>query len=521
MSELDLVIRGGEVFDGTGAPSRRSDVGIVGDRIVALGDLSPKSAARTIDARHKVVAPGFIDIQSQSVFTLLADGRAQSHLRQGITTEIVGEGGSPGQLTPKILEQDPRYGEWLGALGLRHDWAGFAGWFDRLVQQGISPNVGAFCSVDLLRAEVVGLDHRMATTNEIDRMRALLERAMNEGTFGLATALVYPPAAYTTTDELVLLADVAARHGGMYASHVRGESGAVLTAIGEAIEIGERARLPVLVFHLKIAGRPNWGRMRELGELIEGARARGVAISACQYPYAAAGTGIIAPIPDWAQEGGPTQIVARLGDPETRARIRREMETRDALLGRIDFEAIQVESDRIGDIARARGEDPFDTYFSIVVEKRTNVFAIFHSMSEDDVRTAMRFPWVSIATDAEGTSPALGGNVHPRAYGTFPRVLGRFVRDQKVLSLAEALRKMTSLPATQLRITDRGTLREGAFADVVVFDEPTVADTATFEAPHSFPIGIETVVVNGVVTVSGSEHTGAKAGRPLRRPSQT
>lgn len=528
MSQLDLVIRGGEVFDGTGAPARRVDVGIAGDRIAVIGDLSSKSATRSIDARDSVVAPGFIDIQSQSVFTLLADGRGQSHVRQGITTEIVGEGGSPGQLTPKILDQDPRFREWLGALGLELDWKGFAGWFARLEERGVSVNVGAFASVDLLRAEAVGLAQRAATPLEIERMRGLLDGAMREGTFGLATALVYPPASYTSTDELVAIAEIAEKHGGIYASHVRGESGRVFTAIDEAIQIGERAGLPVLIFHLKIAGRPSWGRMHEVGALVESARARGLRISACQYPYAAAGTGICAPIPDWAQEGGPPALVARLRDPEMRARIRSEMENREAMLGRIDFDAIQIASvpaggdaslmgQRITQIARARNEDPWDTYFSVVVDNRTNVFAIFHSMSEDDVRTAMRFPWVSIASDAEATSPEQHGLVHPRAYGTFPRVLGRYVRDEAVLALPEAIRKMTSLPASQLGIADRGTLREGAFADVVVFDAKRVLDTATFEAPHAFPVGIETVVVNGIVTVEGGEHTGARAGRTLRK----
>lgn len=517
--DLDLVIRGGDLVDGTGAPARRADVGIRGDRIVAIGgDLSP--ARRAIDARGKIVAPGFIDIQSQSVFTLLADGNAESHVRQGITTEIVGEGGSPGQLTAKIIEQDPRYGEWLASLGLALDWRGFDGWFGKLEERGTSVNVGAFASVDLLRAEVVGLDDRPPTAAEVAAMRAILERAMREGTFGLATALAYPPASYTTTDELVALAEVAASHGGIYASHVRGESGRVFDAVGEAIAIGERAKLPVLVYHLKIAGRPSWGRMGEIGALFEDARSRGVAVSACQYPYAAAGAGIIAPIPDWAQEGGPPALIERLRDPTTRARIRREMDEREAFLGRVDFDAIQVGGRRIADLARERGEDPFETYFDLVVLHRTNLFVVYHSMSEDDVRTAMRFPWLSIATDAEATSPAQNMQVHPRAYGTFPRVFGRYVRDEKVLSLEDAVRKMTSLPASQLGLADRGVVREGAFADLVVFDPTTVLDRATFEAPHAYPVGIEHVVVNGVVTVDSGEHTGARAGRAVRSSSR-
>jgi dihydroorotase/N-acyl-D-amino-acid deacylase len=512
--DLDLVLRGGDLVDGTGAPARRADVGVSGDRVVAIGDLS--SARRIIDARGKVVAPGFIDIQSQSVFTLLADGNGESHVRQGITTEIVGEGGSPGQLTAKIIAQDPRYGEWLAALGLELDWRGFDGWFAKLEERGTSVNVGAFASVDLLRAEVVGLDDRAPTSDELGAMGAILDRSMREGTFGLATALAYPPASYTTTDELVALAEIAASHGGIYASHVRGESGRVFDAVAEAIAIGERAELPVLIYHLKIAGRPNWGRMPELGALIERARSRGVDVSACQYPYAAAGAGIIAPIPDWAQEGGPPALVQRLRDPATRARIRREMAEREAFLGRVDFDAIQVGDRRISAIARERNEDPFETYFDLVVEHRTNLFVVYHSMSEQDVRTAMRLPWLSIATDAEATSPAQAMKVHPRAYGTFPRVLGRYVRDERVLTLEDAVRKMTSLPASQLGLDDRGVVREGALADLVVFDPETVLDRATFEAPHAYPIGIEHVVVNGVVTVDSGEHTGRRAGRPVR-----
>jgi len=525
--ELDLVVRRGSLVDGTGEAARVVDVGVRGDRIVAVGDLSAISATRVIDADGKMVAPGFIDVQSQSVLTLLADGNAESHVRQGITTEIVGEGGAPGQMTVKILAQDARYPEWLAALGLELDWTGFTGWFERLERQGISVNAGSFTSIDLLRAEVVGLEDRPARADEIARMREILDATMSEGTFGLATALVYPPASHTSTDELVAVAEIAAKRGGIYASHVRGESGRVFDAIGEAITIGERARLPVLVYHLKIAGRPNWGRMPEVGALIEDARARGVAISACQYPYAAAGTGICAPIPDWAQEGGPTALVERLRAPETRARIRAEMETRDAMLGRIDFDAIQIASvpadgdhslmgKRVSEIARARGRDPFEIYFDVVTDHRTNVFAIFHSMSEDDVRTAMQFPWVSIASDAEATSPAQHGLVHPRAYGTFPRVLGRYVRDAKVLTMPEAIRKMTSLPASQLGIVDRGVVREGAFADLVIFDPARVADTATYEAPHAYAVGIEHVIVNGVVTIDAGDHTGARAGRPIR-----
>jgi N-acyl-D-aspartate/D-glutamate deacylase len=503
MAELDLIVRGGELVDGTGARARRADVGIVGDRVRRVGDLASTTAARTIDARGKVVCPGFVDVQSQSVFTVLADGRAESHVRQGITTELVGEGGAPGQLTRKVMEQDSRFAAWLSALGLELDWDGYRGWCTRLERQGISVNVGSFASVDLLRAEAVGLEDRPPTDAELEQMKAILARAMDDGCFGLATALVYPPASFTSTDELVALAEVAAQKGGMYASHVRGESGRVFDAVAEAIAIGRRARLPVLVYHLKIAGRGNWGRMDALCSHLEDA-----GVAACQYPYAAAGTGICAPLPDWTHEGGTQALLARLRDPDVRARIRHEMESRDALLGRVDYEAIELDGKRLGD---------FDAYVDAVLASEGAAFAIFHSMSEDDVRTAMRRPWVSVASDAEATSPALGGQVHPRAYGTFPRVLGRYVREEKVLTLEEAIRKMTSLPASQVGLDDRGVLREGALADVVVFDPDRVIDTATFGKAHSFPIGIETVIVNGVVTVDEEAHTGARAGRPVQR----
>jgi len=532
MSDFDLIVRGGDVLDGTGAPARRVDIGVRGDRIAMIGDLGGTRGAREVQARGMVVAPGFVDIQSQSIFSLLADGDASSHVRQGITTELIGEGGSPGLLTPRILEEDSRYVGWLGALGLTMDWSGFEGYLRRVERSGTAVNLGAFASVDLVRARVMGQDARKATPGEMDAMRALVTESMREGAFGLAAALAYPPASYLGTGELVTLARAGGELGGIYITHVRGESGSVMDSVGEAIAIGEGASLPVVVFHLKVAGRASWGKMPALCALLEAARQRRVRVSACQYPYAVAGTGLAAPMPDWAQEGGPDAVVARLRDAAARARIRSEMESRDALLGRIDFDAIEVASvpaggdedavgKRISAIASARKQDAWDVYFGLLEAHRANVFALYHSMSEDDVRTAMAMPWVSIATDAEATSPRglLGKiRVHPRAYGTFPRVLGRYVREERVLTLEDAIRKMTSLPAAQVGLVDRGTLKPGAFADIVVFDPAEVLDTATFAAPHAFSIGIHTVVVNGKVTVEAGEHTGARAGRALFGP---
>jgi N-acyl-D-aspartate/D-glutamate deacylase len=354
---------------------------------------------------------------------------------------------------------------------------------------------------------------------------------MSEGAFGLATALIYPPASYASTDELVALAKVSARYGGIYISHVRNEGDRVDAAMREAIEVGLRAKLPVVVFHLKVSGKRNWGRMAEVVALLEDARARGVAISACMYPYTFSGTGLAAQLPGWAQEGGAEKMVLRLRDPAERARMREEMTRGGSGLGGVDLTTIQIgavppETDqsvmgkRIPEIAASRGKDPWETYFDLLVETRGNALALYHSMNEADLRVAMRAPWVSIATDAEATHPKgeLGRqHVHPRAYGTFPRVLGRYVREAAVFDLPEAIRKMTGLPASQVGLLDRGTLRVGAFADIVTLDPNNVVDLATAERPHQFSRGIMHVVVNGVLTVDREQHTGARAGRALRR----
>jgi N-acyl-D-aspartate/D-glutamate deacylase len=358
---------------------------------------------------------------------------------------------------------------------------------------------------------------------------------MQQGAFGFATALIYPPASYTKTDELVALAQVAAKYGGLYISHVRGESFRVREAIGEAIQIGGAAHLPVVIYHLKIGAKANWGHMADIGALVDSARARGADVSACQYPYMAGGTGLQATLPGWAQEGGREKMLERLRDPRQRARMKHDIEANtevENLLAGATFDGVQIASvppdkdqsivgKRLSQIASERGQDNWDTLFAILLENDGRVGALYHMMSEEDVKTAMQFPWVSVGTDSAAIKPEgeLGrGQPHPRSYGTFPRILGRYVRELHVLALPEAIRKMTSLAAAQLKIVNRGTLKEGYFADVVVFDPATVADTATYEKPHQFPIGINTVVVNGVVTVRNGRHTGAHAGRALFGP---
>lgn len=529
--EFDLVIRGGDLIDGTGQPARRADVGIKGDRITAIGDLSARRAGQTLDASGKAVAPGFIDTQGQSGITLLADGRGESHIRQGITSEIIGEGNSPAFWSAQTIDGDA-----LQRFGLAFDWNSFDGYFQRLEDRGTSINVGTLVPATMARREVVGLDDRNPTPQEMARMEAFVDRGMRDGAFGLSSALIYPPGSYAETDELIALARVASRHNGIYVSHVRGESFRLQQAIAEAIDIGQKARLPVVIFHLKVAARKQWGTMPKVGEMIFAAIARGERVSATQYPYTAGGTGLLAVLPGWAQEGGRPQTIERLKDPGIRARIRREIETTiegwENLVAGAGFDGIQIASlppqadqallgKRLSQIAAERGQDPWETLFQLLIDTEGRVGALYHMMSEEDVRTAMKYGFVTIGTDAAAIRPEgeLGrGQPHPRAYGTFPRVLGRYVREEKVLELREAVRRMTSLAAAQFNIPLRGILREGFYADVVVFDPATVIDRATFEKPHQYPMGIEHVIVNGVVTVTPNGHTGAKAGRRLVGP---
>ena len=404
-----------------------------------------------------------------------------------------------------------------------------------LQSRGTSINLGSFAPVAAIREQVLGMQNRAPTAEELKREQEILERAMQQGAFGFATALIYPPASYTQTDELVALARVAAQYGGVYISHVRGESFRVKEAIAEAIDIGRQAKLPVVIYHLKIGAKSNWGHMDDIRAEIEAARASGVDVSACQYPYTAGGTGLPATLPGWAQEGGREQMLERLKNPDERAKIRRDVEANtevENLLAGATFEGVQIASvppdkdqsivgKRLSQIAAERHQDDWDTLFAVLIDNDGRVGALFHMMSEDDVKTAMRFPWVSVGTDSAAIRPdgPLGaGQPHPRSYGTFPRILGRYVRDEHVLELPDAIRKMTSLAASQLKLADRGTIKEGFFADLVVFDPKTVADVGTFEKPQQYPVGIDTVIVNGSVTVEGGRHTGVHAGRALFGP---
>ncbi len=531
--KFDLIIRGGQVVDGGGQPPQRADVGIFGDRIARVGDLSAEAAGRIIDATGLMVAPGFIDVQGQSGTTLLADGNAESHLRQGITTEIIGEGGSPAFWTPGSDDGDS-----LAPFGVAFDWKDFNGYFDKLRQLGTTVNIGTFVPATTVRRAVIGLENRPPTAEELSRMEAMVDQAMRDGAFGLSSALIYVPGTFAKTDELLALAKVAARHKGIYISHIRGESFNLFNAIDEAIGIGRDAGLPVVIYHLKVGAKANWGRMNEAVAAIDKANAAGVRVSATMYPYAAGGTGLAATLPLWVQEGGRQRMLERLKDPATRARAQQEIETKldgwENLLMAATFDGIQVASvprefdqsiigKRISEIAAERKADPWDVYFRLLIDSGGRIGALYHMMSEQDVATGLRAHFVTIGTDssalrAEGILAQ--GSPHPRSYGTFPRVLGKYAREEKHMSMQAAVHRMTGLAAAQMGIRDRGLIRERFMADLVIFNPSTIRDTATYERPHQYPIGIEYVLVNGVTALDPKGLTGARPGRPVYGPAK-
>jgi N-acyl-D-amino-acid deacylase len=530
---FDLIVRGGQVVDGSGQAPQRADVGIIGDRIARIGDLASESGGRVIDATGLIVAPGFIDVQGQSGTTLLADGNGESHLRQGITTEIIGEGGSPAFWTPGSDDGDS-----LAPFGLTFDWKDFNGYFDTLRQRGTTINVGTFVPATMVRRAIIGMDNRPPTAEELSRMEAMVDRAMRDGAFGLSSALIYVPGTFARTDELVALAKVAAKYKGIYISHIRGESFNLFNAIDEAIGIGRDAGLPVVIYHLKVGAKANWGRMNEAVAAIEKANAGGVRVSATMYPYTAGGTGLAATLPLWVQEGGRDKMLERLKEPATRAKARHEIETKldgwENLLMAATFDGIQVASvprefdqaivgKRITEIATERKADPWDVYFALLIDTGGRVGALYHMMSEEDVKTGLRAGFVTIGTDSSALRSEgvlAQGSPHPRSYGTFPRVLGKYARDEKIFEMQTAVHRMTGAAAAQMGLRDRGILRERFMADLVVFNPKTVKDTATYERPHQYPTGIEYVVVNGVTVLDQKGLTGARPGRPVYGPAR-
>jgi dihydroorotase/N-acyl-D-amino-acid deacylase len=531
---FDLVIRNGRIVDGTGSPWYSGDVGIRDGRIAAIGRLDGAGATRTVDAGGKVVAPGFIDMLGQSELAILANPSLPSKIFQGITTEITGEGGSPAPLDDAIIAAD-RTG--YDQLGITPDWRTLSQYYARLERQRIGINIATYVGATQVRRMVLGDDDKDPTPAQLDRMRELVRQAMRDGAVGLSTSLQYPPAPYAETAELVALAGEAAKFGGVYATHLRSESDEILPAIDEAIRIGREAGIPVEIWHLRTAGKKNWGRMPEVVARIDSARRQGVDLAADTYAYPAWFNSFSAFVPPWAHDGGTARLLERLRDPEVRRRIRRDMESDDAawdnswkkisgpeaiMIGAVQNPGLRrFQGKTLADIAQDRSADPIDALLDFLLEDKAYTSVAVFGMSEPDVALALKQPWVSVNCDSEGAAPEgilSRSHPHPRAYGTFPRILRKYVREEKLLTLEDAIRKFTSLPAQRMRLGDRGVVKVGMWADLVVFDPETVRDRATFARPHQLAEGMRWVLVNGVPVLAEGKATGELPGRVLRGP---
>lgn len=540
MSESRVLIRGGRIVDGTGNPWFYGDVVLAGDQIEAL--LPPGQADATagtlVDATGMVVCPGFIDILSHSHISLMRDGRCLSKITQGVTTEIMGEGWTPapvgGRFTEPFQDLPPSEAgsirEWIERA---REWRHFGDWLRELAARGVAPNIGSFLGGGTLREYAKGMDLGPATRDELAVMRGVVEQAMDDGAFGVSYALIYPPNSYVETDELVEVCRVVGQRGGMYITHMRSEAEGLLAAVEESIEIGRRADLPVEIYHLKASGRPFWPLMARAIERIAAARASGLDVTADQYPYAASGTGLDAILPPWTAAGG--HFFEVLSDPAQRARIRADVLAPsgdwEAMAQHVTPEGIMpVQFDRpehrsyagkrLSEIAELRGQHWLDAAIELLLAERHRIFTIYFSQDEENVRLGLRQPWVKVSTDAGGVDPAWAreqGPTHPRAYGSYPRVLGRYVREEHVISLEEAIRKMSGAPAARLGLWRRGVLRPGALADVVIFDPATIGDRATYEDPHQLSVGMRDVWVNGERVLADGAHTGVLPGRVVGR----
>jgi N-acyl-D-amino-acid deacylase len=534
---FDVLIRGGDVYDGSGKAPRRADVGINADRIAAVGDLAGATGKTVVDARGLAVAPGFINMLSWSTESLLADGRSQSEIRQGVTTQVMGEGWSWGPVNAAIKKRmkaeqtDFKY---------EIEWTTLSDYLYFLQRRRISTNVASFLGAATVREYVVGLANRKASAAQMEQMRRLVEREMRAGALGIASALEYAPGYYADTQELIELCKVAARYKGKYITHLRSEGARLLEAIDEAITISAEAKLPAEIYHFKAAGRPNWAKMDAAIARVEQARKKGLAVTANMYCYTAGGTGLEACVPPWAQEGGRPALRRRLRDPETRRRIVKDIRSpkpewpnfygnagspeRILLVG-FKTEALKrLQGKTLAEVAKMRGKDPVETLLDLLWEDDSSIATIYFLMSEDNVRKLMKKPWVSFGSDEESQAPEgvfLKRMPHPRAYGNFARLLGKYVRAEKLLPLPEAVRRLTSLPATNLGLARRGLLAEGYFADVAVFDPKTIADRATYAKPHQYAVGVRHVFVNGVQVLRDGAHTNARPGRALWGPGKT
>jgi len=532
---FDLVITHGRIIDGTGSPWYSADIGILDGKIAVIGLLSERPRRQTIEAEGKVVAPGFIDMLGQSELTILVEPKLPSKIFQGITTEITGEGGSVAPLNDQLITADrDNYAHYH----VTPDWRTLRQYFNRLEKQGLGINLATYVGATQVRRLIIGEDNKEPTVQQLDQMKALVREAMHDGAVGLSTSLMYAPAPYAKTEELIALAAEASHLGGLYATHIRNESGGILPAVDEAICIGREAKIPVEIWHLKVAGKRNWGRMPGVIAKINAARAQGVDIAADSYAYPAWANSLSSYIPPWAHDGGDAKLIERLKAPATRSRIRQELLTpstnwdnewdgipgpKAILIGQIQNPKLSpFVGKNLADIAELQHKDPMDALFDFLIEDNAFTRGVSFGMDEKDIVLALQQPWVSIDNDYEGTSPdcfLAKDYAHPRAYGTFPRILRKYVREEKKLSLEDAIRKFSSLPAQRMRLSDRGVLKAGLWADIVIFDPETVRDRATFENPNQLSEGMDYVLVNGVPVIAKGKMTGALPGKVLRGPA--
>jgi N-acyl-D-amino-acid deacylase len=528
---FDVLIRGGTVYDGTGAPGRRADVGVRGDRVAVVGDLARAPAKSVVEAAGLAVAPGFINMLSWSTESLLVDGRSQGEIRQGVTLQIFGEGESMGPWNEAMKR---RRLEAQGDVKYDITWTTLAEYLKELERRGTSQNVASFVGATTIREHVVGLEDRKPTPEELERMRALVREAMEDGALGVGSSLIYAPAFYASIEELIELCKVASRYRGKYISHMRSEGNRLLEAVEELIRIAREARVPAEIYHLKAAGERNWPKMDDVIAMVERARRDGLKITADMYTYPAGATGLDAAMPPWALDGGYEALFNRLRDPDARKKIAGAIRTptdewenlylaagspERVILIEFKNEALKpLTGLTLAEAARRRREDPVEAIMNLVLEDQSRVGTVYFMMSEDNIRKQIRLPWVSFGSDAASMAPEgvfLKSSTHPRAYGNFARLLGKYARDEHVIPIAEAVRRLSGLPAMNLELEGRGFLRAGAFADIAVFDPASIADRATFDKPHQFAVGMKHVFVNGVQVLRDGEHTGATPGRAI------
>ena len=534
--DFDVIVRGGTLYDGTGAKPLQADVAIRGDRIAGIGDFKSAKAKTVIDAKGLAVAPGFINMLSWSTESLIQDGRSQSEILQGVTTEIMGEGESMGPVNDRVREHQIRE-----QTDIKYDitWNTLAEYLQYLEKHGVSCNVASFIGATTIREYVIGFEDRQATPEQLDEMRELVRKEMEAGALGIGTSLIYPPAFYAKTEELIELCKVAAKYQGKYISHIRSEGNQLFEAVDELLRIAREANIPAELYHIKTAGKKNWSKEDQLLTRIERAQKKGLNVRANMYTYTAAGTGLDACLPPWTEDGGYPELFRRLRDPVMRAIIKAEAQVdsdewenlylaagspeKILLVGFKSEKLKPLTGKTLAEVAKMRGKDPIDTIMDLISEDESRIGTVYYLMSEENVKKELRKPWISFGSDEASQAPEAPftkSNPHPRAYGNFARVLGKYVRDEKVLSMSDAIHRLSGLPATNLGLDRRGFLKEGMFADVVVFDPATITDHATFEKPHQYATGVKHVLVNGVQVIKDGEHTGAKPGRALWGPGK-